>query len=73
MQILTRFANNGGWDYVGCGDYQMIAKRRSCNFSVARYLYNDLICKRSPSIIKRCLASENDLVSFVSHYGVLIQ
>jgi len=31
----------------------------------------DLICKRSLSFIKRCLASENDLVSFVSHYSVL--
>ena len=31
----------------------------------------DLMCKRSLSFIKRCLASENDLVNFVSHYGVL--
>jgi len=31
----------------------------------------DLIYKRSLSFIKRCLASENDLVSFVSHYSVL--
>jgi len=31
----------------------------------------DLTCKRSMSFIKRCLASENDLVSVVSHYSVL--
>jgi len=38
--------------------------------STSRVIY-DLICKRSLSFIKRCLASENDLVSFVSHYSVL--
>jgi len=31
----------------------------------------DLICIRSLSFIRTCLASENDLVSFVSHYDVL--
>ena len=71
MQILKGFANHGGWDFVVRVDYRMIVELWSYNFWVTLYLYYDLISKWSLSFIKRCLASENDLVSFVSHYSVL--
>jgi len=67
MQILKEFANPGGLGVV-CGVYQMTAILQLLSDTLPLY---DVICKRSLIFVKRCLTSENDLVNFVSHYGVL--
>jgi len=51
--------------------YDLICTFKQIKMMMMMMMMMMMICKRSLSFIKRCLASENDLVSFVSHYSVL--